>query len=222
MEIIPAILPKNFEEIVDKTSSVKGVVKCVQVDICDGQFVTSRTWPYDQRDNVFDRIISENEGLPFWQELDYEFDLMINFRKPEDIEDWIKIGASRIVLHAESKGDLGGMINIIRDQAEVGIALNIETELNVIEVYQGNISFVQLMGIDHIGAQGQNFDPRVLERAREVRAKYPHLGLSIDGGVSIENAAELKAAGVTKLVVGSGIYGADDIVGAIKTLQEVS
>ncbi len=61
-EIIPAILPQSYGELADQIDQIKGLVKSVQVDICDGHFVQSFTWPYKKHDDTFDQMISEQEG----------------------------------------------------------------------------------------------------------------------------------------------------------------
>jgi pentose-5-phosphate-3-epimerase len=53
MEIIPAILPRDFAEIEEKVELIKGLCPLVQIDICDGKFVTSTTWPQTQRPKLF-------------------------------------------------------------------------------------------------------------------------------------------------------------------------
>jgi hypothetical protein len=74
-EIVPAILPKSFAELEEKLPLVSGIVPCVQIDLCDGRFVQSTTWPYGaNHDAHFDAILSEEEGMPFWNELQFEFD----------------------------------------------------------------------------------------------------------------------------------------------------
>lgn len=213
-EIIPAILPQDFAELEEKAELVKGLVKTVQVDICDGHFVPSFTWPYKKSDNNFELIIRENEGLPFWDEVDYEFDLMVN--NPEKIVDeWVATGATRIIIHAESKGNIAEAISKLSGRVEIGLALNIETPVSVIEPFRDLIQFVQIMGIDHIGFQGQGFDKKAVGKVKEVHLKYPVLPISVDGGVSPDNAEELIAAGATRLVIGSVIWHSDNIAETI-------
>lgn len=226
VEIIPAILPQNFDEIVEKVSRVKGFAKTVQVDVCDGRFVPSLTWPYRGDDGEFERILREEEGMPAWQELDYEFDLMVD--EPEDVvEDWVAAGASRVVLHAESKGDVGRAIELLKGRVEVGIALNIDMPASVIGdqrfgIKEGGFQFIQLMGIDRVGFQGQEFDARVIEKIGEVKKSYPDCSVSIDGGVSLDNAKLLIDAGVDRLVVGSAIFNSSDVGDTIKALECIS
>lgn len=221
IEIIPAILPKDFKEIEDKAAMVKGLVKTVQIDICDGHFVPSFTWPYKKHDDSFEKIVHEEEGLPFWQDLDYEFDLMVD--NPEKVVDeWVEAGASRIIIHAESKGDVGKAIEILQDRVEIGLALNEDTSVDAINVYREKISFVELMGIDRIGFQGQAFDEKVDGRIKEVRIKFPGLPISIDGGVSLKTAPELIAAGADRLVAGSTIFDSDNPAEILERFKRLS
>ena len=101
-DIIPAIIPESFEDLHDKMAEVKGLVSVVQIDVCDGRFVPSKCWPYiGDEEGDFARIMTEDEGFPFWEMLDFEADLMI--AKPEETaESWIHAGAKRIILHIES------------------------------------------------------------------------------------------------------------------------
>jgi ribulose-phosphate 3-epimerase len=221
VEIIPAILPSDFNELVEKISRVKGLTKSVQVDICDGRFVPNMTWPYEHNDGIFAKIISQEEGLPAWENIDYEFDLMVDFKDPQDIEKWLLAGAARIILHAESEGDISKILENLNGRAEAGLALNLDTPISTIKSYEEAIRFVQLMGIERIGFQGQSFDLRVIEKIKEVKATYPQLPISIDGGVSLDNAEELIEAGASRLVVGSAIFGSENVVDTIREFQSL-
>ena len=69
IDIIPAILPKDHEDLKNKVALVRGVVPVAQVDICDGNFVSSKTWPFSTggfEDFNFIKIMNEEEGMPFW------------------------------------------------------------------------------------------------------------------------------------------------------------
>jgi len=208
IEIIPAILPRDFGEIEEKIQHILGQAKTVQIDICDGHFVPNATWPYRKEDDNFARMLTEDKGMPNWDEIDYEFDLMV--KKPiEVIEDWVKVGASRIIIHVESEG-VDTAIASLKDRVEIGLALNVETPIEIIEKYKNDIGFVQCMGIDRIGFQGQEFDNKVIEKIKEIRTKYSDIIISIDGGVSFENAKNLIDTGANRLVVGSAIFEAEN------------
>ena len=219
-EIIPAILPRDFSELEDKTSLILGTVKTVQIDVCDGQFVPNASWPYRKHDNNFDLLLSEDIGLPSWEEVNYEFDLMVN--NPEEVvSDWLRVGASRIIIHLESKGDISKAIDLVAGEVEIGLAINIETDIDKLEEYKDKIQFVQCMGIDRIGFQGQTFDDKVIQKIKSIHAKYPDLVISIDGGVSLDNAKDLIMAGATRLVVGSAIFDSDNVFDAVEKFKAI-
>ena len=220
MEIIPAILPKDFKDLEDHVTRVKSLVPLVQIDICDGQFTPSPSWPYKKRDSNFDAITKEDRGLPFWEEVEYEFDLMVN--RPEDVvEQYIAAGASRITLHAESKGDIVEAIKKLEGKVEICVALNIDTSLDVLGPYKDRINHVQLMGIDNVGFQRQTFDDKVIGKIKEVKEKYPDLEIQIDGGVNLETAPLLKAVGADCLIIGSAIFEAENIVEAVEEFKNI-
>ena len=219
-EIIPAILPRDFSELEDKTSLILGAVKTVQIDVCDGQFVPNASWPYRKHDNNFDLLLSEDIGLPSWEEVNYEFDLMVN--NPEEVvSDWLRVGASRIIIHLESKGDISKAIDLVAGEVEIGLAINIETDIDKLEEYKDKIQFVQCMGIDRIGFQGQTFDDKVIQKIKSIHAKYPDLVISIDGGVSLDNAKDLIMAGATRLVAGSAIFDSDNVFDAVEKFKAI-
>ncbi len=222
VEILPAILPKDFFELEEKALLVKDLVKTIQIDVCDGQFVPNATWPYKKEDDSFERMQKEEQGIPGWEKLDFEIDLMVNH--PEQvIEQWVVAGATRIILHAEAKGDILGALQSLAGRVEIGVAFAIDTDaltfLNSIKEKGFEINSVQLMGIDHVGFQGQEFNPQVIENIKKVKAAFPDLTISIDGAVSLETAPQLIAAGATRLVVGSAIFGADNFTEAIREFK---
>lgn len=220
-EILPAILPRDFAELRDKVELVQGFVKTIQIDVCDGQFTPEATWPYRKHDDSFERISREEEGMPGWQELNFEIDLMAN--KPEEhVQEWIQAGASRVILHAEAKGDIGAAIAALSGAVEIGLAFNIDTPLNLAEKHADVISSIQLMGIDSIGFQHQPFDDKVVEKVKEARAKFPSLAISVDGGVSLETAPRLIEAGAHRLIVGSAIFAADNYIDAIREFKAIA
>ena len=216
VEIIPAILPKDFQEVETKISLVKDFVNTVQIDICDGQFTPQASWPYKKKDDSFEAILKEEIGMPFWQNLDFEFDLMVN--KPEEIvEDWIVAGAKRIVLHT----DFEKAINILNGRVELGLAIEIDALLETVLPYADKVQFIQCMGIDNVGFQGQHFDAKVIDKIKEIKKTLPNMIVSVDGGVSLENAENLILAGATRLVVGSAIFNSDNFIETLEKFKRI-
>ena len=235
-EIIPAILPEDIDDLREKLSLISGIVPLVQIDVCDGKFTPTKTWPYKKGvDETFLKIVGQEEGFPFWDSVDFEADLMV--KHPENIiDDWVATGAKRIIIHIESTPDTLSLVRKIRQEyqyknessygIEIGVALNIDTPneevydiLNALEEDGAPIDFVQFMGIENIGYQGEPFDERVFEKIRDLREKFPETIISVDGGVSLENAAELIEAGANRLVSGSAIFESGDIAGTIEVFQ---
>jgi ribulose-phosphate 3-epimerase len=224
MEIIPAILPKDFSNLEESVESVKGLVPMVQVDICDGKYVSNFTWPYRRHDNNFEAILREERGLPNWDEVNYEIDLMVKDPE-EDVMRWLTAGASRIVIHLESTQHLDAVLKHTGELVDIGLGVKIDTPMEKIDAafaeHGEQIKFIQCMGIRRIGYQGQDFDDRVYQKIRDLKAKYPNLPISVDGGVSLENAHLLKEAGADRLVVGSAIFGTDNIPEALHEFEQI-
>lgn len=219
-KIIPAILPKDWTELEERVESVKNHVSTVQVDICDGRFVKNFSWPYRKHDQNFEEVQREEKGMPFWDEVDYEIDLMVE--NPEDIiSEWIATGASNIIIHVESTKNLEKIVEEYSSMVGIGLALNIETPLDIVKPFISKISHIQLMGIDRIGFQGQDFDKAVFEKIKEIRDKYPDLSISVDGGVDLETAPKLLDAGVDILIVGSAIFQSQNIVDTIEQFKSI-
>ncbi len=224
IEIIPAVLPQSFKELEESLAPLNGVVRRVQVDVVDGSYARPKSWPY--RDSAsFEKIVQEEHGLPFWDSMDFQFDLMIE-RPQEEIKKYLQAGASQVVLHARSAGSMAVFKLLVEMRTEemgtfavhAGIALGAEENLEALEQFEGQYDFVQVMGVDHEGRQGEPFDRKALYLVERLRRRYPHLPIQVDGGVSLENARELVAAGATALVVGHAIVKASDPALAYKEL----
>ncbi|MCK5059837.1 MAG: hypothetical protein KAR00_01660 [Candidatus Pacebacteria bacterium] len=229
-EIIPAIIPKSFDELQQKMALAAGLVSLVQIDILDGKLTPKASWPYVENTDVdFDNILKEKKGFPFWEQLNFEADLMVE--EPEKIwHDWVTAGVKRIIIHCESRCVLEKLIDDIVARSvpkesplytELGVAINIETPLEKLELLVPKIDFVQFMGIAKIGFQGEPFDERVIEKIKEFKSKYPDIIVSVDGGVSLENAPALISAGAERLVVGSAIFGNLDISSVIEEFKNL-
>ncbi len=230
-------MPKSYEDLVEKVGLFVGVVPFVQLDIMDGKFVPERTWPYPLgREPHFDAIVAEEEGMPAWEDIDFEVDLMIE--SPElAVPKWVSAGVRRIIVHVESIDPVradgrirptsnGASFEAIRASVptgliELGLAINTTTPVSALELYLDRIDFVQCMGIAKIGFQGEVFDERVLEHIRAIRVLRPEMPISIDGSVNFETAERLVDAGATRLVSGSAILESEDIVSAIDELKNL-
>ncbi len=222
-QIIPAILPKDYFELEKHLERTKGVVDFVQIDICDGLYTQSKTWPFTHTPDIyFDKMVSGEEGMPFWEDIDFELDLMI--KNPEEMYDsFLQIGPVRMIFHFETlKNPLEFLTKIKEDGlVEVGVAFSNDTDamkhLDVIEI----VDLVQCMGIKKIGFQGQPFDERVIEQIKNIREKFPEKLIAVDGSVNEETIPELSDAGVNNFAVGSAFYKHDNLVEIIEELENL-
>lgn len=212
VEIIPAILEESFEKVRESIARVVNVANVVQIDVCDGKFVPNTSWPIgqDNHDSV-SRILNEEEGLPYWDAIDFEFDLMV-INAHEQFDFFVRLGAKRVIFHIEAEGDeskfkefLEAIDMYTRETVQIGVAINTTTPIEKLDKIISNVDFVQCMGIEHIGKQGEPFDERVLEQISALREKYPELIISVDGSVNEHTAEPLVKAGANRLVVGSAI-----------------
>ena len=232
VDVVPAVLPNSFKELEERVLQVAGKVTRVQVDIVDGvyahgAFMHKATWPYHDTD-TFTTIVSQEKGLPHWDELNYEFDLMIA-NPYEKVMEYVHAGASHIIIHARSGGAVEAvqkLVDLREDtgalSVQVGIALMCDAQPEELDVFEAQFDYVQVMGIATIGRQGQPFDARALHLLERLRARYPNLTLQVDGGVSADTISQLVTAGATFLVAGSAVFGADDPAQAVRQLEKIA
>lgn len=220
IEIIPAIIPKSIEDLKEKLEKVHKLARFVQIDMVDGKFAPRSSWPYgEENEKSFQEIVSEEKGLPFWEDFDFEADLMIE-NPEESIDDFIKAGFARLIVHIESTSNVEKIITNVKESGtSICIAQNIQTPTEELEKWIDKIDGVQLMGISRIGFQGEPFDERVIPKIKYLRERYPNLIISIDGGVNLQTAPRLISAGANRLVAGSAIFGSEDIKRTIKDFQ---
>lgn len=243
--IVPAILPKSYEDLVSHLDMVAHTVPYVQIDVVDGHFAPNKTWPFAGADiGKFITFVNQEEGLPYWEEIDFEIDLMVS--DPSFVADqWIAAGANRVVIHAKSL-DRHAFIDLVKKTTEKGVEVVVGVEKSTLDIAKGfidavlqiedslttpfdavfthkksMISGIQCMGIDKIGFQHNPFNPEVIPMIKELRQQYPNLAISVDGGVSFDNAKALFDAGATRLVVGSTIFEDELPNEAIEELEEL-
>lgn len=231
-EIIPAILPKSYEELEDKLEIAAGNAPVIQIDVCDGAYVPSRTWPFLKgpgvEDTIFNDIVAQDQALPHWEDVDFEFDLMAKGAY-DRIPDFISAGAARVIVHLHSC-DGEELSAIVRDygkkseevgmfDVELGLAVMPSDSPESIAPYVDGIHFVQVMGIERIGFQGQEMSPKAPGLVRALKEAYPGLAVSVDGGVNLSTAQELIEAGADRLVVGSALFNEADFIGTLEQFK---
>lgn len=219
--IVPAILPESFEHLREEVEHVKSAVKMVQIDVVDGMFAPTKTWPYEN-DGKWGDIVDQKEGLPYWEKIEYEVDLMVEDQIVA-AKEWISAGVSRVIAHIESFDDedvweLKGLC----DNYGVDLVLSLvpSTELSVLDPYLDDIKGVQFMGNDKIGYHGVELDEKVLAKISELRMKKPDLDIGIDIGVNEDTIPILFEAGVNRFASGSMVLESENPRDVIREVLE--
>jgi ribulose-phosphate 3-epimerase len=232
-EIIPAILEKNFSEIKNKLTALREQTKCVHIDICDGLFVPTQTWPFSSGhlggfdDYDFQKIMNEEEGMPFWDEFDFEFDLMVA-DVVENFDLYMKLGPKRLIFHLGAQKNLEefehfleGLDMYIRDNVEIGLAFKPSDDMSIVSRLSHKVDFLHCMGSDKIGFQGEAFSNKALDNIKFFKKNLPGVVISVDIGVNFQNAQNILDAGADRLTVGSSIWKSSDPIGALQSFQNL-
>jgi len=213
IKVVPAIIPKSFDELEDKIDIVSDFVDTVQIDISNGEFAESITWPYTEGEEF------PSHDFSYAESLNLEIDLFVS--NPEEItEAWIEAGAKTIILHLETIDEPGDLIADLKlRDIKVGISINPSTKSSLLDEWIEQVDFVQLMGNDKVGYYGVKLDESIYDKIKKLRKKYPKLEIAVDIGVTFETAPKLVKAGATKLVSGSTIFENENIEEAITKLE---
>jgi ribulose-phosphate 3-epimerase len=139
------------------------------------------------------------------------------------VADFAKAGATNISFHPEATQHVDRTIEHIRDcGCRPGLVFNPATPLNWLDYVIDKIDMILLMSVNP-GFGGQKFIPEVLPKLRQARQRIEASGreirLEIDGGVKVENAAEIARAGADTFVSGSAIFGSGDYARTIQAMR---
>ncbi len=231
-DITPAILEKNYNEIKNKITTLRARTKFIHLDFCDGLAVQNQTWPFASggfEDHDFSRIYNEEDGLPFWDEIDFEFDLMVE-QAVENFDIYMKLGPRRVIFHLMTQTNIEEFENFIesldiytRDTVEIGLAFRPSDDLDIVARLSHKFDFLHVMGSDKVGFQGEgvHFTDQALRNIKFLRETLPGIVMSVDIGVNTENAEEILSAGADRLTVGSGIWKSGDPLGTLETLKSL-
>jgi ribulose-phosphate 3-epimerase len=218
-QVVPAIIPKIKEQFEEEVKKVSSFAKLVQIDISDGLFTPFKTLPYNERDtDYYDKLKKEEEGLPKWEEVEYEVHLMV--KNPEEVViDWIHAGVSTVIAHIEATENFQKIIDICKEnEVSVGIALKPSTDIERIKQFVGEVQLIQVMGSDMLGKHGTELDEKAVEMIKALQALYPNKTIAIDIGVSNHTEEVLIKSGADKLISGSYILDSEDPIEAYNEL----
>lgn len=208
--IVPAFIPSSREEVLQYAKKLAWSHE-VQLDLVDGQFVDSVSWPYRPL----------GEPLSVKSQLDcftLEVDLMVS-DPITAANQWLEAGADMLVFHVESL-----LLEDFKNFAEearvsIGVSAHGETSLDTLMAYARHADYIQLMGIYEVGAQGLPFDEAVLDKVQKLKRLFPKMMISVDGSVNKNTIKRLKDAGVDRFICGSAIVQQEDPEAAHAALQ---
>jgi len=199
IKISPSILSCNFSKLGEEIRSLeKAGADLIHIDVMDGHFVPNIT--------IGPEVIKKIRPLT---KVPFDVHLMIS---PVDnfIEDFANAGSDIITIHPEATKDLKKSIELIKKfDKKVGISLNPNSEINLVEPCLNNIDLILVMSVNP-GFAGQKFKPEVLKKLEKIKkiimSKNLKIDLEIDGGISFQNSMDAKNAGANILVSGSTIF----------------
>ena len=140
------------------------------------------------------------------------------------IPEFATAGADIITFHPEASRHVDRTLQLIKDQGcRAGLVFNPATPLDHIRYVIDKIDMILIMSVNP-GFGGQGFIPAALDKLRAARdiidASGRDIRLEIDGGVKVDNIAEIAAAGADTFVAGSAVFGSDDYAGVIDAMRK--
>jgi ribulose-phosphate 3-epimerase len=215
IRIAPSILSADFARLGEEVRAIEAAgADMVHFDVMDNHYVPNLTIG-----PLVCEAIRPHVSIPI------DVHLMV-----EPVDDLIpmfaKAGANIISFHPEASRHVDRTVQLIKSHGcKAGLVLNPATSLSVLDHVMDRLDLILLMSVNP-GFGGQSFIPSTLGKLREVRARIDaHVAaggqpiwLEVDGGVKVDNIADIVAAGADTLVAGSAVFGAPDNNGGYTTV----
>lgn len=212
VEVIPAILEKEFSEIEKKINLVNpptgGLVSWVQIDVADGLLVPNTTF-LDA--SAFKKMAGA---------INLEAHLMV--KEPfKYIDRFADAGFKRIYAHIEADRVDDFLAAAFKKNVEVGLAIDGPTPYEKIQPYLDNIDAVLVMAIK-AGFSGEPYREDTVEKIKKINEAFFDLPVCVDGAMNLENAQKVVSAGATRINSNSYIFNSADIKKTIEELQNLA
>jgi ribulose-phosphate 3-epimerase len=215
VEILPSILAADFARLGEEIAKVEQAgASMLHVDVMDGHFVPNISLGFPVIESI--RKITR---------LKLDVHLMIS--DPDRYgHEFIRAGADHVLVHQEVCPHLDRTLRMIRDEgALAGVVLNPSTPISTLSEVLDLVDHVLIMSVNP-GFGGQSFIPNALKKIKALAWKRKELGLDfaieIDGGVALDNVAEIVRAGCDWLVAGSSVFHTPDAGAAFKQMQRTA